>query len=110
MACSQITAINPEKPMLVSSGGWYLGSTVPKDKHLQLNQQLMMLKITGQIDRMIDRATGKSDISCGKQKLSISPPYIWMPLAVLVGPIVFVIIIMIIANLVITSRTKGRQE
>jgi len=108
MACSQISAINPEKPLLVSSGGWYLGSAVPDEKHIHLSQQLMMLKTAGQIDRIIDRATGKSDVSCGRQKLSIRPAYIWLPIAVLVGPILLVIFIMIIASLVITSRTKER--
>lgn len=92
------------RPLYIISMGWYLAATVPEDKLRLLNQQIMILKMRGLITEIIDLEYGRDDPSCGRRSFSISPEFIWMPLAILIGPMVLAIISMIIAKAVIYSK------
>lgn len=93
-----MTVVKMPRPMHMISIGWYLASSVPDDKYHLLNKQLMILKTRGHITKIIDCEIGKVDPSCGYRDFHISPEFIWMPLAILIGPMVLAIIGMIIAR------------
>jgi len=64
----------------------------------------MLLKTTGLLYKIVDRELGKVDPSCGRPNFSISPPFIWIPIAIFIGPMVLAIIGMVSAKVFFFSN------
>jgi len=65
---------------------------------------IMLLKTTGLLYKIVDRELGKVDPSCGRPNFSISPPFIWIPIAIFIGPMVLAIIGMVSAKVFFFSN------
>jgi len=81
--------------------GWYLSTSVPEIIFNKVNGELLELTLKGSLKEIMDRTIGGDKNACGTTNLSISPPVIMIPLAILLGPVLLTICGLLIRSLVL---------
>jgi len=78
-----------------ASFGWYLSSSVPEPILLKLNQEILKLKLNGDLDNIFEEVIGNAKL-CGVAKLAISPLVLLIPLALVMGPPIILVVIVLL--------------
>lgn len=108
-ACSKVSMLDMSGDSSSFSGGksaphgWYLSTSISELEFLKLNQELLKIKLNGDLDRIMDEVTGVEN-TCGVENLAISAPVLLIPLVIIMGPPLLLILLLLLETQFLTKK------
>lgn len=93
-ACDSVIVLDTSNPSTSFGGtsglpfGWFVSASVPLEVYKKLNQELLVVQLTGGLQKIVQGAT-RGVSNCGARKLSVAPQVIILPMAFMIGPTIF---------------------
>ncbi len=106
----QIVKYGPTNPLFIFSGSWYLGSSVDHSESVRINQEIMRLKVAGELRTIIKSASGVHDDPFGQEVPRVAPGVLAIPMVFVVGPCLLTVFFLVISGLCMRGRVVVKEQ